>query len=84
MAGGTGHRGALHSSGGESSLNGELTVALGNSEKERATFHFVSLRCVNCPSDSEQALSTLNCILDAAPREERRKLSSAEGTCSLM
>ncbi|XP_075827268.1 synaptonemal complex protein 2-like [Microtus pennsylvanicus] len=32
----------------------------------------------------QEALSTLNCILDAAPREERRKLSSAEGTCSVM
>nr|XP_048286265.1 synaptonemal complex protein 2-like [Myodes glareolus] len=32
----------------------------------------------------QEALSTLNCILDAAPREERRKLSSAEDTCSLM
>ncbi|XP_049998211.1 synaptonemal complex protein 2-like [Alexandromys fortis] len=32
----------------------------------------------------QEALSTLNCILDAAPREERRKLSSAEGTCRVM
>ncbi|KAK7823677.1 hypothetical protein U0070_003329 [Myodes glareolus] len=32
----------------------------------------------------QEALSTLNCILDAAPREERRKLSSAEDTCSLI
>ncbi|XP_036044813.1 synaptonemal complex protein 2-like [Onychomys torridus] len=36
------------------------------------------------PSIQQEALSTLNCILDTVPREERRKLSSAEGTHSLM
>ncbi|XP_059118610.1 synaptonemal complex protein 2-like [Peromyscus eremicus] len=36
------------------------------------------------PSIQQEALSTLNCILDTVPREERRKLSSAEGTRSLM
>ncbi|CAH6801598.1 Sycp2l [Phodopus roborovskii] len=36
------------------------------------------------PSIQQEALSTLNGILDAAPREERRKVSSAEGTCDLM
>ncbi|XP_028618933.1 synaptonemal complex protein 2-like [Grammomys surdaster] len=36
------------------------------------------------PSIQQEALRTLNCILNAAPRQERRKLSSAEGVCCLM
>ncbi|XP_040611813.1 synaptonemal complex protein 2-like [Mesocricetus auratus] len=36
------------------------------------------------PSIQREALSTLNCILEAAPREERRRLTSAEGMCRLM
>ncbi|XP_052012556.1 synaptonemal complex protein 2-like [Apodemus sylvaticus] len=36
------------------------------------------------PSIQQEALWTLNCILNAAPQGERRKLSSAEGTCHLM
>ncbi|XP_076795256.1 synaptonemal complex protein 2-like isoform X6 [Arvicanthis niloticus] len=36
------------------------------------------------PSIQQEALRTLNCILNAAPQEERRRLSSAEDTRSLM
>uniref|UniRef100_A0A8C6GDT9 Synaptonemal complex protein 2-like n=1 Tax=Mus spicilegus TaxID=10103 RepID=A0A8C6GDT9_MUSSI len=36
------------------------------------------------PSIQQETLATLNCILNAAPQEERRKLSSAEGACCLM
>ncbi|XP_031213954.1 synaptonemal complex protein 2-like [Mastomys coucha] len=36
------------------------------------------------PFIQQEALRTLNCILNAAPRGERRKLSSAEGVCCLM